>query len=71
MSIKAIFRAMLMCSSGNENIWIRDFDPDQMVGYLDNIPLCKCYKLNDKVKIRMMEENGLKWFEIIEKVKNI
>lgn len=40
-----------------ENIWVKNFNPIDMTGILDNIPLSNKYKLGDKVKIRKVQNH--------------
>jgi hypothetical protein len=45
-------KAMTHDPSGNESIWIKNFNPIKMTGIIDNIPMSQRYKLNQRVKIK-------------------
>jgi hypothetical protein len=55
-------KAILNDPEGNENVWIKEFNPSKMTGVLDNTPMSRRFSLGDKVKIKKFDTH----FEIVE-----
>lgn len=47
-----------------ENIWISNFNAENMTGNIDNYPLSSKYKFQEKVRIIKAKDNGHVYYKV-------